>query len=58
MTLISNQMGIVYRSGEQNWRWKVKLQLCFSNAVWINIPNDYQMCITEGDNIVCNRTTD
>ena len=51
-------MGIVYRSGEQNWRWKVKLRLCFSNAVWINIPNVYQMCVIEGDNIVWKRIAD
>ena len=54
---MDNQVGFIGTDGQQKWRWKVRIRMAFQNASWIEIPERWQMCITEGDNIVWNDTT-
>ncbi len=53
---MDNQVGFIGTDGQQKWRWKVRIRMTFTHASWIEVPERWQMCITEGDNIVWNDT--
>ena len=54
---IKNPIGVhILKTGKKYDRWKVRIRWFQTVADWIAIPEWWQMCITEGDNIVWNYT--
>ena len=54
---MNNQISLLQEDGTVIKRWKVRIRMTFENASWITIPERWQLCLTEGDNIVWNDTT-
>ena len=53
---MDNKIGFIEAEGKTNWRWKLRIRKTYTHASWIEVPERWQMCITEGDNVVWNDT--